>query len=450
VRITRLETGAGTPPVVEMEPPGGPTTPVVAAGAPAARPAAPAAGPAAPAARPAAHAVTPEPTPGGPAELAPGQKVGARTVAFMIEQALARAQQKQGAVGRGTAFMKSIVGQAVTSSTRTFKLVISLLVALLLGGTGAAIYFQRERDAGQRAERDRLVGQIAALSRQIELERAQTSEQLTKTEKDRTAERAEQQARLEALSQKLNQLQKGGVGESIAAENHDAVFLLAASLGQREAPFCTGFAIRKNLLATNAHCVRAAEQLVQRGATLSAILNGDGRRRFPVARMVRHPAYRDKQLGSDVGLMQVRGDLPRLVTLADAAALRRVRQGSPMYTIGFPGSLAKPSQPDATLTQGIISRVMTFEKTPGRFEDTRLLQHTAYISQGTSGSPIFDANGKVIGVNAGGFTTRQPVGIGSPRTAQVIPVLITLAAPGYNFAMRIDLVTDLLAIIGER
>jgi len=58
------------------------------------------------------------------------------------------------------------------------------------------------------------------------------------------------------------------------------------------------------------------------------------------------------------------------------------------------------------------------------------LQHSAYASEGTSGSPVFNKAGHVIGINAGGYAHEGRV------------------LTGYNFAMRIDLINVLLPVLG--
>ena len=60
-----------------------------------------------------------------------------------------------------------------------------------------------------------------------------------------------------------------------------------------------------------------------------------------------------------------------------------------------------------------------------------LLQHSAVTSRGTSGSPLFDENGLVIGINAGGYEAA-----GAPQA-------------GYNYAMRIDLLAGLIRDIAK-
>jgi len=372
-----------------------------------------------------------------PAGLAPGQKVGARTVAMMIDQALlqARTREKMGAVGKGTVFVRSMVDQAVKTSTRKFKVLLLLAVLVLLGGGGVAAYMIWERSGMQDAERDRLVKEIAALAREQERRVA------AKEKAEMQRERLDTQRRIADLTKKLGSLQGAGSGADIVAKNRQTVYLLVAQYGASESAFCTGFAVRPNLLATNAHCVHGARPLIQKGATIVAVLNGSGRSRYRVTEMVAHSGYRQGVAGNDVGLMRVSGTLPRTVRLASVQELRGVSQGQTMFTLGFPGSLAKPSSPEATITQGIISRMMTPAQNPGAYEAAHVLQHTAYVTGGTSGSPIFDTSGTVIGINAGGLKTKQDVFLGGDKTR---PVSMVFAAPGYNFGMRIDLLNDIM------
>jgi V8-like Glu-specific endopeptidase len=356
---------------------------------------------------------------------------------MMIDQALlvSRAREKGGAVGRGTVFVRSMVEQAVRSSTRKFKVALALSVLVLLGGGGAAAYLIWQRSGMQDAERNRLVREIADLARQQER---------TLAAKERAAAQRDKQdmeRRIAELTKKLGNLQGGGSGADIVAKNRQAVYLLVAQYGGQESAFCTGFAVRSNLLATNSHCVHGARPLLQRGAVIVAVLNGSGRSRYRVTEMLAHPAYRQGVAGNNVGLMRVDGTLPRTVRLATAQELRAVSQGQTMYTLGFPGSLAKPQSPEATITQGIISRMMTPAQNPGSFEAAHVLQHTAYVTGGTSGSPIFDVGGTVIGINAGGLKTKQDVFLGGDKSR---PVSMVFAAPGYNFGMRIDLLNDIL------
>jgi S1-C subfamily serine protease len=79
--------------------------------------------------------------------------------------------------------------------------------------------------------------------------------------------------------------------------------------------------------------------------------------------------------------------------VADAAPLRGdipVKPGEAVVVVGFPLQGLLSSQ--ASVTAGIVSRLA------GPHDDTHLLQITAPVQPGNSGSPLLDANGAVAGI----------------------------------------------------
>ena len=217
-------------------------------------------------------------------------------------------------------------------------------------------------------------------------------------------------------------------GSAIAAANRYNVFLIAGvqkSGGTAPVGFCTGFAISADLLATNAHCVRAAQSKFK---SVQAIMNGTSKR-YTVTSMVAHAGYEDGKISPDVGLMKIKTTLSSWVTMADQSELSHVAPGAPMYLYGFPGRLNKEEAPEATFIEGDIGRITAFDQKLGDFGNNTLLQHSAYCTGGTSGSPMFNATGHVIGVNSGGYMENGQ------------------ALAGYNFGMRIDLINELIKVL---
>jgi hypothetical protein len=222
-------------------------------------------------------------------------------------------------------------------------------------------------------------------------------------------------------------------GSSIASQNRYAVFMLAGA--PRDNPrgdlqgFCTGFAISADLLATNSHCVLAAQS---KFSAIYALMNGVRGSRYPVVGMVAHPGYTPDTISPDVALMRVGARLEHTVSMAGPDELSQVTPGTPMFLYGFPGRLNREEAPEATFIKGDIGRVTTFDQELGDFGHNTLLQHSAYSTGGTSGSPMFNAAGHVIGVNAGGYVEAGEV------------------LHGYNFGMRIDLLQALYGLIGAQ
>jgi S1-C subfamily serine protease len=319
------------------------------------------------------------------------RRLGQRTVALMIEDALARARQPR--------------------QLRLLLLSMSLLLLMSIGGVVTAYRLRPPSEAALRQE----------MVRVMELERAASD-----------AERSGLQRRLDALTAQLGRVGSGGA--AIARASHDDVFLVAvrSPAGQEEG-FCTAFAVSEARLVTNAHCVVAAEELRRRGGRIVVVQNGHGRANWTVEHMRRVSGFvpGGSSITPDVGWLQIDGTLPSHATLATAAEYQALATGDPIFTYGFPGRLADPSAPEATFVQGVVGRVTTLDGQAGAVAAERLIQHSAFTSGGTSGSPIFNAAGHVVAVNTGGYVDKSK------------------ALAGYSFGMRIDLATELLSEADE-
>lgn len=179
----------------------------------------------------------------------------------------------------------------------------------------------------------------------------------------------------------------------IAAANKDAVALVFVEFPNGEVYTGTAFAVKSDpngaLLITNKHVVT---DTASGGAAARIGVVFEGTRQNFKADLIR------LHEGADLALIRVsihRG-VPAVTRLADSSAVTPV--GSPAAIIGFPMGLDLAGGHDwsqlgvaSTLTLGTVSRVL-----PG------LLQLDSYGAQGSSGSPILDRQGRVIGVLFGG------------------------------------------------
>jgi Trypsin-like peptidase domain len=86
----------------------------------------------------------------------------------------------------------------------------------------------------------------------------------------------------------------------------------------------------------------------------------------------------------DIAIIKAHGENFRTVTLGDSD---RVQVGEEVVAIGNPLSL------ESTVSNGIVSGIRTVQEEGGK-----LLQITAPISPGSSGGPLFNAAGEVIGI----------------------------------------------------
>lgn len=104
----------------------------------------------------------------------------------------------------------------------------------------------------------------------------------------------------------------------------------------------------------------------------------------------------------DLAVLAVDGLTLPPVTLGTMALRARER----VWALGYPGIADRISRAhDVTSTGGVIGRLHTAPWRSGRALD--IIQHDAAINPGSSGGPLVNDCGAVIGVNTAGFSTAQ-------------------------------------------
>ncbi len=453
VHGSEVELGAGGPLLrfylEEVAAPGAvvPTPSPVAA----VQPSPTAAAPIAPAAAPVAAAPVQPVTP----EADPEHKVGARTVALIVEDAISKERQsssRREAKPRSTEFFRTIVDKEVRSKNKGLFAVIVLLGVLLVGGLAAGAWlFVGQRKKMQKQKDDltqKLDTENKAHQKALATSKAQTKAQMEKLRAEadkRQKDHDDALTKLRAENEKIKAMAKDK-GPQISRMNRGNLYLLAyGTLDVPRYATCTAFAVAKRMLATNAHCVVALRQGASRGSYFYAVQNENPSFKAKVVSTMKHAGYHRTflRLTPDVGLVQVDKDLPSLVQIASGEELKQVQRGSLMFSFGFPGRLADPRKPIATLVHGRIGRMTRYDASMGTFAQSQLLQHSALSMGGASGSPLFNDAGKVIGVHAGSYTSRSSSTFFDPSTRT--PKRIMMARRlGYKFGIRIDALSVIL------
>jgi S1-C subfamily serine protease len=188
----------------------------------------------------------------------------------------------------------------------------------------------------------------------------------------------------------------GGVDyRAISHRNQDAVAMVLVEFSDTERYSGTGFAVDSNgTVVTNKHV------LVGEDGTLTP-------RRIGVIFSGSAQMWRGEMIGvspeADVGVLRVtiKGGTPRVAGIAPTR--QGIERGDPVAIIGYPLGFDLPMEAqgqrpiaEPTLTVGTVSKALA-----------AVIQVDGYGAPGSSGSPIFDREGKVVGLLYGGQQESQ-------------------------------------------
>ena len=142
-------------------------------------------------------------------------------------------------------------------------------------------------------------------------------------------------------------------------------------------------------------------------------------------------------LACDVALLSTLGaDLAPAIPLASDDEINSLKVGDVIGMVGYPSENINghnTANPEPSTQVGRIARQTDFfMRTDGPIDDQQLIHHSVPETGGSSGSPIINADGKVIAINSAASFMSLPNGARIP------------IAVGLNFAQRADLIRELL------
>jgi S1-C subfamily serine protease len=178
--------------------------------------------------------------------------------------------------------------------------------------------------------------------------------------------------------------------QALYASRADGVVTVYAAFGQQGRSQGSGFVVDDaGVILTNAHVITnveesSADDLQRANAVYVEFTDGERVK----AELVGWDLY------SDVGVLRVSpADHP--VAPVPLGASATVRVGQPVAAIG------SPFGQQGSLSVGVVSAIgRSIDSLTGTFQVANAIQIDAPINRGNSGGPLFDATGRVIGINA--------------------------------------------------
>ena len=175
--------------------------------------------------------------------------------------------------------------------------------------------------------------------------------------------------------------------------------LIVCDNGAGDTSLGSGFFVTPNVVVTNYHVI---EGMVQ-GKVRSAVSHNK-KENWVITSILNF----DKD--SDLALLRVPEASKSNLPILSLASNESVSIGQTIYALGNPEGLV------GTISPGIISGLRTLDNQP-------LIQVTAPISHGSSGGPIVNSVGEVVGVAQGSFSEGQNLNFAVP--APVVSALIS-------------------------
>lgn len=185
----------------------------------------------------------------------------------------------------------------------------------------------------------------------------------------------------------VSSIAEAQTAQEVARKSFRSVVLLAMEDAKRQpVSLGSGFIVREGVIATNLHVIRGASNGY-------AKLVGEGKK-YDIEGTVGIDIRRD------LALLKVSGGLAASLPLGDS---KSVAVGDQVYVVGNPQGL------EGTFSQGIVSGIRTIG-------EDKLLQITAPISPGSSGGPVLNTRGEVIGVAVATFKGGQNLNFAIPAS----------------------------------
>lgn len=181
---------------------------------------------------------------------------------------------------------------------------------------------------------------------------------------------------LQLFSQSTTEIARKGISSTVS--------IVSLDKNMQPLGFGSGFIVDNQTVVTNVHVIEGASKVY--------ILKTNDATKYNVS------GYSAIDKLNDIVVLKVENFYGTSLPLGDGSI---PEIGERIYAIGNPKGL------NGTFSEGIVSGVRDFE-------NRQVLQITAPISPGSSGGPILNSNGNVVGVAFGSFSSGQNLNFAAP------------------------------------
>jgi hypothetical protein len=221
----------------------------------------------------------------------------------------------------------------------------------------------------------------------------------------------------------------------IASQLSDAVFLIQVEKSGRMWPFATCVAVGNDTLLTTAReAAQLAAWTAEKGFKVWITRQaGDFKEEVQDIRVhgvyAALPEKSNDWIYCDLGLLTVRAKLPKTVALASPQDMADLEEGLPVFCFGFTHEGEKTTRFDKfepRLSQGKVYVITVSQNLPGK---PRLLHVKAEIPKFAHGSPVVNAQGRLLGIY--GESATPPAGADVPAGSPEVKNMhyVSVASP---------------------
>lgn len=207
----------------------------------------------------------------------------------------------------------------------------------------------------------------------------------------------------------------GQTAKEVAKKTLPSVVVLVGETGKgKSISLGSGFFVRKDLIATNYHVVKGASRIY-------AKIVGQSR-----SYLIRKVSAFDSQ--KDLALLRISGVEASPLWIGNSCIME---VGDTVYVVGNPKGL------EGTFSQGIVSGIRNVK-------GNRFLQITAAVSEGSSGGPILNEYGEVIGIAVSSVRDGQNLNF-AVSGQDLAAMIVKTVGEGFG----VDILADLAKCLDE-